>query len=85
MPLLHRNLSHLHADAAVELTAPTGTSVMLLDPDNYERLRRGDGYHGYGGSLTDPAVRLSVPGAGDWHLLVDTGDDPTPVDVRIVR
>lgn len=85
MPLQHRDLAHLDADAAVELTAPAGTSVLLMDPHNYARFRRGDGYHGYGGSLPGTPIRLGVPGEGDWHLVVDTGANPAPVDVRIVR
>lgn len=57
----------------VEVTLDHAANVRLLDWTNYQRYRRGETHRYHGGYMTHSPVRLSVPHAGGWHVVVDLG------------
>jgi hypothetical protein len=72
-------MEHLHYEFdlnkgdVVEVTLDHAANVQLLTPANYEEYRNGRLYHYYGGYGTTSPVRLTVPEAGHWHVVVDLG------------
>jgi Domain of unknown function (DUF1883) len=61
------------ADAVVEVTLDKQANVRLLDQSNYDRYRSGQEHRYYGGLAKISPMRLSVPHAGDWHVVIDLG------------
>lgn len=57
----------------VEVTLDHAANVRLMDSTNFQRYRRGDTHRYHGGYATQSPVRLSVPHAGSWHVVVDLG------------
>lgn len=70
-------MQHVHYEfdasdgAIIEVTVDRQANVLLLDPVNYRRYRRGERYHYRGGLATRSPFPLRVPGAGRWHVAVD--------------
>lgn len=74
MNYLHSDLGQLEAGALVDVTLRgTEANVMLLDPVNVTRYRQGQGFQYHGGHYTRSPVRIVVPRAGHWHVVVDLG------------
>ena len=57
-------VTHLRGSAA---------NVILLDPLNFDRYRLGQPFHYTGGLYTCTPVRLQIPEAGRWYLVIDCG------------
>ena len=72
-------MGHIHyeLDASdgdvIEVTLDRAANVQLLDPTNYENYTNGRGYRYHGGYATTSPVRLDVPRAGKWHVVIDLG------------
>jgi hypothetical protein len=47
---------------------------MLMDEANYLNYQVGQQFSYYGGQYWNFPVRVTVPHAGTWHLVVDTRD-----------
>lgn len=56
---------------AVVTLQGNAANVRLLDSINFERYRRGAQCNGYGGLATSSPVRLTIPNAGHWYVVVD--------------
>ena len=72
MKLLDYPIQAAHGDV-VEVTLDRAANVRLLDAVNFQRFRRGDAHRFHGGYMTQSPVRLPVPRAGSWHVVVDLG------------
>jgi Domain of unknown function (DUF1883) len=62
-----------------EVTLDRAANVLLMDPANYDDYTHGRTYHYDGGYATKSPVRLAVPRAGHWHVVVDLGGGPGQV------
>ncbi len=60
-------------DDVVEVTLDGQANVMLLDPTNFGRYRRGESFHYHGGLAKTSPFRLVPPENGRWHVVVDLG------------
>ncbi len=63
----------LKADDIVQVTLDGRANVMLLDPTNYDRYRRGESFRYHGGLAERSPASLTVPRDGRWHVVVDLG------------
>jgi hypothetical protein len=59
--------------ATVIVTLDKQANIRLLDSTNYQRYRRGERHQFYGGLAKASPVRLQVPHAGSWHVVIDLG------------
>jgi Domain of unknown function (DUF1883) len=72
-------MDHLHYEFdandgdVIEVTLDRAANVQLLDSANYENYTKGRGYRYHGGYATTSPVRLAVPRAGKWHVVIDLG------------
>jgi Domain of unknown function (DUF1883) len=72
-------MNHLHYEFdandgdVIEVTLDRAANVQLLDTANYENYTNGRGYRYQGGYATTSPVRLAVPRAGKWHVVIDFG------------
>lgn len=57
----------------VEVELTSQANVRLLDGPNLRRFRRGERHEFYGGLAKGSPVRIPVPGAGRWYVVVDLG------------
>lgn len=72
MKFLHTDLGYRDSGDQVEVTlSGSAANVRLLDDTNFDRYRRGQKHTYRGGLATRSPVRLAVPSAGRWHLVVD--------------
>ncbi|HUY08861.1 MAG TPA: DUF1883 domain-containing protein [Candidatus Dormibacteraeota bacterium] len=58
-------------DVVVVNLSGSAANVRLLDSSNFERYRRGDQHRYFGGLARKSPVRLVVPTADRWHVVVD--------------
>jgi hypothetical protein len=72
MNYLHYDL-HLSPGDVVEVTLDKQANVRLLDDTNFSNYERGMRHTYHGGLAKQSPVRLSAPGAGHWHLVIDLG------------
>ena len=72
MNYLHNELQ-LDAGDVVEVTLDHAANVQLLDTANFEQYKQGKPYHYFGGYYKETPVRIAVPHAGRWHVVVDLG------------
>jgi uncharacterized protein DUF1883 len=78
------DLGELQAGAIVEVTPELPGHVLLLDPRNLTLYRRGRQARGVGGPA--PAgvpMRLTVPSAGPWFVVVDRGGVRGPIRTAV--
>ena len=66
-----------------EVTLDRAANVLLMDPTNYGEYNRGRSYRYDGGYTTKSPVRLPVPRAGHWHVVVDLGGGPGQVRASV--
>ena len=71
MDFIDYDLHQLRGDETVEVTLGTAAFVRLLDAANFDSYRHGRQYTFFGGYVTQSPVRLPVPNAGHWHLVLD--------------
>jgi hypothetical protein len=69
---LHQELD-VGPEDVVEVTLNGQANVMLLDPANYDRYRKGETFRYHGGLANVSPTRLVPPHRGQWHLVVDLG------------
>jgi uncharacterized protein DUF1883 len=62
-----------NAGDVIEVILDRAANVQLLDPENYANYANGRGYRYRGGYATTSPVRLDVPRAGTWHVVIDHG------------
>jgi Domain of unknown function (DUF1883) len=84
MNYLHSDLGHLEAGALVDVTlSGTEANVMLLDSVNVSRYRQGQEFDYHGGHFTRSPIRIAVPRAGHWHVVVDLGGAAGRVEASV--
>jgi hypothetical protein len=67
----------------VEVTLDGRANVMLVDPTNYERYRKGESFRYHGGLAERSPATLVAPHDGRWHVVVDLGGYPGHVRAGI--
>ena len=72
MNFLHQEID-VGPDDVVEVTLDGQANVMLLDPENYDRYRKGESFRYHGGLAKTSPVRLVPPHRGRWYVVVDLG------------
>ena len=72
MNYLHHELEAGPEDV-VEVTLDGRANVMLLDPTNCDRYRRGESFRNHGGLMETSPARLFPPHHGRWQVVVDLG------------
>jgi hypothetical protein len=70
---LHTKIGHQPAGALVEVDLTSRANVLLVDSTNLQRYRSGQDFRYLGGEARQSLVRLQVPYAGTWHVVVDLG------------
>ncbi len=77
----------LGSNDAVLVSLDSAANVLLLDPANFSRYRRGEDFTYYGGSAKASPVCLGAPHAGSWHVVVDLGGHAGSVraGLRVIR
>jgi hypothetical protein len=73
MDFVHYDLGQLHGGQLVEVTLDTAANVQLVDSLNFNAYRTGRQYQFYGGYVTRSPYTISVPHAGQWHIVIDLG------------
>jgi hypothetical protein len=86
MNFLHYDLN-LSSGEIVEVTLNKQANVRLLDEINFGKYKRGERHSYHGGLAKLSPFRLTPPGPGHWHLVIDLGGYPGSVSasVRTVR
>ena len=70
----HWDLGHLTGGEIVEvIISGAGPNVLLMNTINYNAFKRGKRHRYIGGLARKSPVRLQVPSAGAWHLVVHFG------------
>jgi hypothetical protein len=59
--------------AVVVRLSGDAANVRLLDEVNFSHYRNGRSHRAIGGYYTQSPIRLVVPSAGHWHLVIDFG------------
>lgn len=88
MKYLHHDLGHLErGDEVIVTLSGDSVNVRLVDPTAFAAYRRQHRHTFYGGHATKSPVRIAVPRAGHWHLVVDRGGYAvrTQLGVRVDR
>lgn len=84
MNYLHSDLGLLEAGALVDVALRGAeANVMLLDSVNVIRYRDGQGFEYHGGHYTRSPVRIAVPRAGHWHVVIDLGGAAGRVEASV--
>lgn len=74
MDFLWFDLGQQSAGAVAEVTlSGNAANVVLLDSINFQNYKSGRRYSYHGGHATRSPVRLAVPRAGHWYVVIDTG------------
>lgn len=74
MNFVHHDLGNLRGGEVVEVSLQgNAANVRLLDSSNFQSYRSGRRHRFYGGHATKSPVRLQIPGAGHWHVVIDMG------------
>lgn len=73
MKFLKFDLRHRQQGEIVEVTLSGQANVLLVDSSGLSAYKRGGRYRYWGGWQTTSPVRLPIPRAGTWHVVVDRG------------
>jgi hypothetical protein len=74
MQYVEHDLGHQSAGAIVEVTLRgTEANVQLVDTTNRTAYKQGRQFRYYGGHYKRSPVRITVPHAGHWYVMVDLG------------
>lgn len=72
MDFIHSDLGYRQAGDVVEITlSGSAANIRLLDPSNFQAYRSGRQHRYTGGLARQSPVRLQIPNAGYWHVVVD--------------
>ena len=63
----------LTGDDVVEVTLDKQANVRVLDSTNFALYKNGSQHRYFGGLAKESPVRIPVPHAGHWHVIVDLG------------
>jgi hypothetical protein len=67
-------LNHQDAGAVIEVTLDgVASDVFLVDPSDLRAMESGRQFQYHGGHYNRSPVRLSIPQAGDWTVIVVPG------------
>lgn len=86
MNFLHADFHGSRGDIAL-VTLDCQANVMLLSESEFSAYKRGQRFSYCGGWASGSPVRLTAPGEGHWHVVVDLGGYAGTIkaSVRIVR
>lgn len=87
MDYLHSEFD-LSSDDVLEVTlGGNAANVQLLDPVNFQNYSNRKAFRYYGGYAKQSPVRIPVPHAGHWHLVIDLGGNAGKVgaSVRVLQ
>ena len=74
MKFTHYDLNHRNGGKTVVVTLKgNAANVLLMDSDNFRRYQSGQDYRYHGGHYTRSPARISIPHAGNWHVVIDLG------------
>lgn len=74
MRFIHHDLGRLTGGEIVVVSLRgSAANVRLMDSSNFSSYKRGRRHRFYGGHAKRSPVRLQVPRAGHWHVVVDLG------------
>jgi hypothetical protein len=84
MRFLQFDLGQQPKGAVAEVTlSGSEVNVLLLDAANFQNYTSDRGFQHYGTHATRSPVRLAVPRAGHWYVVVDTGGYPGSVNAAV--
>lgn len=84
MEFLWFDLGQQPDGAVAEITlSGNEANVLLLDSLSFQNYKSGRRYSYYGGHATRSPVRIPVPRAGHWYVVVDTGGYAGRVDASV--
>ena len=69
--------------ATITVCAQGGCELILLDSENYKKMRNNMTYVYIGGSFKYTPARLSVPASQEWYLVVNSALDPDRAEISI--
>ena len=69
---LYKNYKNLKKGQQIEVYVSTSMDVMLLDPLQYFKYKKGMKYSFYGGSCYSFPCYLEVPYDGEWYVVLDS-------------
>ena len=67
----HYDLKEQRAGTSIEITLSAVANVRLLNAANFERFTEALKHQFVGGVAKKSPIRLAIPEAGHWHLVVD--------------
>ncbi len=70
---MYFDLGHQDGGSVVEVVLDNQVAVRLLDAPNYSAYQNGRGFTDYGIWATKSPVRIAVPHAGHWTVVLDLG------------
>lgn len=74
MRFLHYDLNQLSGGEIVTVNlSGVESDVMLMSPGDFRSFQVGAGFSYHGGHARQSPVRLAVPSAGSWHVVVVPG------------
>ena len=83
MNFTHYNLGHVASGSVVVVTLQgNAANVRLMDSSNFSSFKAGRQHRYTGGLARQSPVRLAVPHAGNWHVVVDVNRRPKGTPYR---
>jgi hypothetical protein len=74
MKFSYYDLGYRNGGEVVEVTlSGNAANVFLVDSSNFSSYRSGRQYRYFGGHATRSPIRLQIPSAGTWYLVIDLG------------
>jgi hypothetical protein len=73
MGFVKYDLGHLSGGETAVVTIDHAANVMLLNSNNLNYYRNGSRFTYYGGHYDRSPVRIGVPNADTWHIVIDLG------------
>jgi hypothetical protein len=70
---LHSSLEATAGDVVEVTLAGNAAYVMLMTPASFIQYRAGEPFTYFGGYAVRSPIRLIVPSAGTWYLVIDLG------------
>ncbi|RAX42541.1 DUF1883 domain-containing protein [Rhizobium tropici] len=67
----HYDLGEQRSGTVIEITLSTIANVRLMNGSNFERFTETLKHQFLGGVAKKSPIRLTIPEAGHWHLVVD--------------
>lgn len=71
MDYIRHDLGYLSGGETVVITIDTQANVLLLDSINHSNYKSGRAYKYRGGFQEHSPIRMSIPGPGIWHIVIN--------------